>query len=177
LRYYPFLAQPQVAIVVGSPTKTNIDQVHTLAQHVPALVQPLDDPALPPSLPAVIVLHSGLTPLAFSARQPIHHALARAAVTHLRALSDRGWLPDRLIVTGGETAQAVLDSLAPSRVQWFDVHTLQAPLVGHGLLRGGSFHGVELITKGGLVGDAALLYQLTFTPLLASRWPTGSLVR
>ncbi|WP_053960357.1 four-carbon acid sugar kinase family protein [Sulfobacillus thermosulfidooxidans] len=172
LPYYMTSPPTTTAIIMGSPTPTNIRQVNYIQNHHVHSVQCISlenstDYHRPQS--SIVVLHSGLEPLKEMQRQPISQYLAERALTHLSALQDSGWIPERLIVTGGEMAQAFL---IKSQALHVNNYRLVAPLVSHGIIEGGIFDHCELITKGGLVGEDNLLYLLSLSPkLVAHKYP------
>lgn len=161
LTYYPGHVPERVAVIVGSPTVTNLQQIDYLLKQRAVSLLALAEPISPDSVNSLIVLHSGLTPVKAAHRQPIAAQLADQAGERLSDLRRQGWVPERIIVTGGEMAQAFLDGTHAVGTQ---VVRLLAPLVGQGIIRGGEYHAAEIVTKGGMVGSEALLYQLTLAP-------------
>lgn len=85
------------------------------------------------------------------------HRVARRLATLAASLVDR--LPDLagLLLTGGDTAAAVAAALGATSLR---ITGELAPLVAGGSLEGGRRPGLEVITKGGLVGDEDLLVRL-----------------
>ena len=61
-----------------------------------------------------------------------------------------------LFLSGGDTARRVLRRLGARGVA---IATEIAPLVAFGRLVGGPWHGLPVVTKGGMVGDEAMLYR------------------
>lgn len=166
--FYPAGPPARTLIIVGSPTMINLQQVAYLQKHYKMLTWPLDQPltqADASSLP-VIILHSGLTPVEARNRQDLSSLLAERAVTRLEELSHYHWVPQRFILTGGEMAQSFLDHVQATGTQ---MAGFAAPLVGHGWIDGGRYSGIEIMTKGGMVGAHTLLFELASRPSLSSR--------
>lgn len=165
--YYVTSPPTTTAIIMGSPTPTNIRQVHYIQNHSAVQCISLENPPYHHRLQSpIVVLHSGLEPLNDIERQPISQYLAERALSHLTALQESGWHPERFVVTGGEMAQAFLIKAQALHVH---NHRLLAPLVSQGIIEGGIFDRVELITKGGLVGEDSLLYLLSISPPLTTQ--------
>lgn len=164
LRYYPAVSPRRTAIIVGSPTTRNVQQVHYLLRHsnarVGSLGQSLDRMA---TLPDVIVLHSGLHVVKIGGREAWSRQLAHNAVARLEELSMQGWTPDRLVLTGGEMAQAFLDCTGAVGTR---IVAMPEPLVSHGYILAGSYADTEILTKGGMVGDESLFFELASLPAL-----------
>ncbi len=168
LRFYPAVPPARTLIIVGSPTTTNLQQVGYLQGHHQVLTWPLDQPlttTIVSSLP-IIILHSGLTPIDARQRQDLSTQLAQHAVMRLEELSHHQWVPQRVILTGGEMAQSFLDQVQATGTEMVG---LAAPLVGHGWIDGGQYSGIEIMTKGGMVGNHTLLYELASHPSLKER--------
>ncbi|MCY0877488.1 MAG: hypothetical protein OWU84_00860 [Firmicutes bacterium] len=165
LHYYPAETDLHTAIIVGSPTAVNIAQVQRLRERLPTWCWPLEEPMLSERKPedAVIVLHSGLQPVAHRDRRDLSGQLATAALARLHELAKSEWVPERFILTGGELSQAFLRQ---SGARGAIMHRLAAPLVGHGRIEGGRYADRELLTKGGMVGQPNLLLELVLTPPL-----------
>ena len=163
LRYYPGRIPERIAVIVGSPTATNLAQIEYLCQRRPIYDHFLGDPIVFSDLPDVVLLHSGRQPIQAEARQPISRSLAESAANRLLELEQQGWTPERFIITGGEMAQAFLDQVEANAVE---ILRLPSPLVGQGVIRGGAYSGCEIVTKGGLVGDRQLLHQLVLAPAI-----------
>jgi uncharacterized protein YgbK (DUF1537 family) len=79
---------------------------------------------------------------------------------HWQAWQAVNYHPARLIVSGGDTAAAIL---ARAQAQRVDARRLLAPLVGAGVVVGGRLAELELVTKGGKVGSSELLADLVWT--------------
>jgi uncharacterized protein YgbK (DUF1537 family) len=84
-------------------------------------------------------------------------ALAQRVLEHLARWAEERWRPDRIVASGGATAGALMHA---ARAEGVAVTRLAAPLVGFGHVCGGILDGLELITKGGMVGDETLLTDL-----------------
>lgn len=173
LRYYPAPTPVHTAIIMGSPTDTNVRQASYLASHTPAMLWPLSQPIGPIGDTAnIIVFHSGLATVRENQRIDMSTQLAIAARLRLTELASHGWQPDRLIVTGGEMSQSFLDE---THARGLDSTALASPLVGHGWIRDGLYKNTEIMTKGGMVGHDALLVELCALPALRPHnHPQGS---
>lgn len=162
LEHYPGRGPSRVVIVVGSPTRINLDQIAYLQGHQAVELRHLTDPIGEGTHASTIIFHSGLQPIDARGRQPITQELAKSAKDRLNELDGQGWAFDRLIVTGGEMAQALMDQVGAEGTH---VIQLLAPLVGQGIICRGVYDGREIVTKGGLVGDATLLHRLVRAPI------------
>ncbi len=89
--------------------------------------------------------------VAFPARRKARRLLAHASLEAARRSK-----PARLVLVGGETAYAVL-KLALAKALY--VSGAWAPLVARGVVVGGAFDGVALLTKGGSTGRESLLWE------------------
>lgn len=164
LEYYPCQQPIHIAIIVGSPTSTNVRQVNYIAQYSQAMIMPIDEPLRHQNLSSTIVMHSGLHAITAASRRNIIDHLADSACHRLEELGARDWVPHRIILTGGEMAQSFLDRTHADGVRIF---SLLAPLVGQGIIEGGNYNGVEIVTKGGMIGADSLLFHLTLPPLIS----------
>lgn len=161
LEYYVAPMDFRVVVIVGSPTQVNLDQIQYISRRRSVRLASLMDPVTPINTPSVVILHSGLEPISSDLREDITEDLAKAAYRRLDELRKQNWVPQRIILTGGEMAQAFLDCTYAKEVR---IQTLLAPLVGQGTIIGGEYHGIEIVTKGGLVGTESLLYELSKAP-------------
>ncbi len=171
LEHYPGIGPDRVALVVGSPTVINLRQIEYLRRRRKVAIRNLSEPIDGERLPSIIVIHSGLEPIDAAHRQPLARALARDAKCRLDELQSQHWIPDRLIVTGGEMAQAFLDQIGAHGT---NVKRLLSPLVAQGIIDGGAYDGREIVTKGGLVGDEALFHRLVMAPSIIGNDRGGS---
>jgi len=164
LHYVPKPPPRPVAVVLGSRSVQNQRQLGQLGRSGQVVIRSVwDAPGCdgwgePPR--PVRVLTSWARRLAPG--RATDRALAEAFLRHWQAWQEDHYRPVRLIVSGGDTAAAILAAAAAERV---DARRLLAPLVGSGVVVGGQLGQLELVTKGGRVGTAELL-----TDLVATAW-------
>ncbi len=165
LNYYPATPAGPTAILLGSPTAINLAQFRYLVKRLPTFAWPLGQTIgeHTPGPENVVALHSGLNVIEPARRQNVSDQLARWAVTRLQELTQRGWAARRIVASGGEMSQSFLDQ---SGAKGTRLASLRSPLVGHGIIVGGRYQGIEFLTKGGLVGYPALLVELALGPAL-----------
>ncbi len=155
LRYVPRIPPRPVVVVWGSNSRDNQRQLRHLLRTSEAALVSLWDPPDPSTTGSLRVLQShGVLKPTGSATDA---ELACRVLYHLRLWDDQGFRPTRLIISGGDTAQAVLRASGAEGVQAL---RSPAPLVGAGIIRGGSLDGLELVTKGGKVGSPDILLDL-----------------
>ncbi|MGC8487740.1 MAG: four-carbon acid sugar kinase family protein [Clostridia bacterium] len=155
LRYLPESPPRPVAVVWGSGSAENARQLRQLSRVSDAALASIWDPP-DPSLSAmirVLVSHAVVRPPGPETDAAVSHRVLQ----HLHVWADHGFRPARIIISGGDTAQAVLRASGARSLQAL---RSPAPLVGMGLIQGGSLHGLELMTKGGKVGSPDLLADL-----------------
>jgi uncharacterized protein YgbK (DUF1537 family) len=161
LRWYPVLEHAVVVVVLASPTAQNREQLRVLAAAEGTVV--IDASTQTDPLDARPLSHATRTVVieTLAGDEDESHALAdRAAATalttldHLRA---NGRRIAGVIASGGSTAAALLDSLAPTTLR---ADGELAPLCPRGTLAGGHWSGLALVTKGGLIGESATLLEL-----------------
>jgi uncharacterized protein YgbK (DUF1537 family) len=153
LKYWS-VPRRNVAVVLGSDTATNRRQLAHVQAWRECRVSTLWDPPQPAE-GRIRVLKAW--PSAHEAGPATDRLVAEAVAAHLAVWQAQGWRPDRLVMSGGATAQAVINGIGAHQVL---AHRLSAPLVGWGLAVGGPFDGLEVVTKGGMVGSEDLLLDL-----------------
>lgn len=165
LEYYPAPRPKNVAVIIGSPTAINVQQIAYMMHHSEALVVAIDDPFPFAAVAPLIVFHSGLHPIETASREKISEHLATGVCRHLADLAQHNWFPQRLILSGGEMAQAFFDH---THAEGAYIQSSLAPLVGQGIIWGGEYHNTEIVTKGGMVGEESLLFELAVAPAVHS---------
>jgi uncharacterized protein YgbK (DUF1537 family) len=91
-------------------------------------------------------------------RDPRHANDAAAAVAALLAgAQERGLRCHGIVASGGHLASVLVDVLGAQRLS---VSGEVAPLCAHGMIAGGPWSGLTIVTKGGLVGDDDTLSAL-----------------
>lgn len=173
LRYHPHRAAPRpryVLVVLSSATEKNLEQLDELVSRTSATVlgpstdsegwTPGDDVE---SKPTVVVVETISSTGGANGREPdLSEAAARSAATLLNGSRRTGHRCVGLVVSGGYTAACLMKELGADGIR----STGEArPLCGTGTLVGGDWHGLRMITKGGLVGDA-----FTLSGLVTSLW-------
>ena len=153
LRYFP-PARRHVVVVMGSGTAVNRAQVDQLGRATPCWVGSVWK-APSAALAPIRVLVSWEEDRPAGSRTD--QALAQRVLEHLARWAEEGWRPGRIVASGGATAGALMRA---ARAEGVAVTRLVAPLVGLGQVCGGVLDGLELITKGGMVGDETLLTDL-----------------
>ena len=93
--------------------------------------------------------------LAFIGEGAVRRA-ARAGMADATDILCKGVGPRGLVLSGGATARQVLRRLGARGVV---LEREVEPLVAYGRLAGGPWHGLPVITKGGMVGDRASLWR------------------
>jgi hypothetical protein len=168
LRYVPRLPPRPLVVVWGSGSPENERQLRHLLRASEAVVVPLWDTPDPSITGRVRVLKSrGVVKTPGPATDT---AMARRVLEHLHLWEAQGFRPKRLVISGGDTAQAVFrESGAEGVLALYN----PAPLVGAGVIQGGVLHGLELITKGGKVGSPDILLDLVERGLETPSCPRG----
>jgi uncharacterized protein YgbK (DUF1537 family) len=180
LRWYPVLEDAVVVVVLASPTAQNRDQLRVLAAEQ-AIVMidaaetgPLNAPPLSRAVRTVVgedTRGAETDPLGDVVRTVVIQTLAGdehqprtlaecAAIVTVAALEELRANHRRIagvIASGGSTAAALLDRLAPTTLR---AEGELAPLCPRGTLAGGPWSGLALVTKGGLIGESATLLEL-----------------
>jgi hypothetical protein len=143
-----------VAIVLGSGTATNRRQLAQLEAWPECWVATLWDP---PQAAQGRMRVLKAWPSSHPAGPKTDELVAEAVAAHLGYWQEQGWRPDRLVMSGGATAQAVLARFGTDHVM---AQGLSGPLAGWGRVVGGPLDGLEVVTKGGMVGSEELLLDL-----------------
>lgn len=154
-------AASYVLVVLSSPTDLNRLQLEVLQTRTGAWRYDADDVVagrapLEWSPPPVVVVDTirdgaGGDPWAGSA------VAARAAQEVLEQGGARGHACRGIVVGGGRTASTLMDVLGARAIA---ARGPVAPLCGAGRVVGGAWDGVQLVTKGGLVGGPDTLAQV-----------------
>jgi uncharacterized protein YgbK (DUF1537 family) len=147
----------KVLVVVGTPAADTLGQLEAL-ERLPAVTtlqigprSPL--PALVPTLDeAVLVLRA--TPLEHAGNSLRDRGEHAAAVADACARLAQTYRPGGIVLTGGATARLVCERLG---VQAVRVTGELSPGVPHGVLAGGVWDGLPVITKAGGFGGPTLL--------------------
>lgn len=156
LRYYP--ARPVkgfVLAVLASPTETNRRQLETLARggsvRVVTSEQVLSAPFDVVSNDVdVVVIHTFEDSQQFV---PAERA-AIASSTLMWAAENAGYRCRGLVVTGGDAASRTLEAIGATGLSAVDE---PLPLCAQGVVVGGRWPGLPVVTKGGVIGDARTL--------------------
>lgn len=157
-----------VLVVVSSATRPNQEQLAELrrrrrtvvvdARELVAGRRRVDWPAVRQGGTAVVVETVSAYPDDTAEAWLLAAAAARAAAFVLEDGHDRGGCrPAGIVVSGGQTASALMDALG---VRWLDADGELAPLCPQARLSGGVWTGLRIVTKGGLVGTADTLSDL-----------------
>lgn len=160
----PLWKSSYVLIVLSSPTETNRRQLRNLLSHNPganvhqagALLAGAEAIAWEKvEDPGIVIIETISSTIDEPACRWDQAALAAQAAS--RALEDgsrAGWDCRGVVVGGGQTASALMDAMG---AMWLRPVGEASPLCGHGFVVGGEHDGLEVVTKGGLVGpDDAL---------------------
>lgn len=171
LAHYPCASRPGVVVaVVASPTPANRVQLQALRQQAGVAVV-ASDPSEPLVLadveaalggdPWAIVLDTTNVQIdEVDATDPARHpaeAAARAARLVAETLLREGTRCAGFVVTGGDAAIHLVESLGASSL--LPVREVE-PLCPLGLLAGGRWDSVPVVTKGGVIGSPSTLLRL-----------------
>ncbi|MQA87179.1 MAG: hypothetical protein GEV03_21760 [Streptosporangiales bacterium] len=154
-------------VVLSSATRTNHDQLAelrrrraTVVLNARALVageSRMEWPQAPRGSP-VVVVETLSAPARDTAEAWLLASVAvRAAGYVLEDGLDSGCRCAGIVVSGGQTASALMDVLDARRL---DPSGELAPLCPYARLRGGTWTGLRVVTKGGLVGTTETLARL-----------------
>lgn len=169
-RLVPLAGQDRHLLVVGSRSERARRQVELLMQRLPVdhvLVQsgePEQSHDLAPSLREAMESPAKYLLLTPQAPSPDHWGMAVVSPEEIvRNLARtarfvvQNWAPRSLLLSGGDTAQAVLDRLEVSGIR-----LLQELLPGVvvGMVQGGPLAGLLVLTKAGALGDDDVLIRI-----------------
>lgn len=158
---------PPILLVIGSTAAQTHDQLRQAQQGLTTRVEQVDparlgDPAVRATLEAV---DDGIPVVGWHTTPPAAD-VDRAAATGIPdrlAQATRAVASDRrlggLFTCGGEVTAAVLSAL---EADGLDVEAEVQPLVVTGRLCGGPWHGLPIVTKGGLIGDDRAILDSIF---------------
>ncbi len=145
-----------VLVVAGSPTTVTRQQLARLQRALPTAVVHITPGTVPASLPqanASTVLVVRAAPSRSGARDAGEHAQAVADACAAWAVSFR---PDALVLVGGATARRLCERLG---VQAVRIGGEMAPGIPYGVLVGGIWDGLPVVTKAGGFGPPELLVE------------------
>jgi D-threonate/D-erythronate kinase len=159
------LAGPRfVLVVLASPTAANRAQLDELvARENPTVLDPTHASRRWPEgevepTPGIVIVQTirSADSVASEAAGPAEVA-ATAAASLLDRLRRRGDRCAGVIVSGGHAAARLVEALGARGIE---AQEETRPLCGTGTLIGGSWDGLRIVTKGGLVGDPSTLEEL-----------------
>lgn len=168
-------------VVVGSPSAHSRDQLTAVTECLPADIRELEptvDAATAADM-AIASVREGRSTVGWrtspvspdtAARfvEQVPRTLASATARVVESCPVGG-----LFVCGGEAATAILESLGATGL---DIESEVQPLVVAGRLAGGPWHGLPVVTKGGLVGDDRAILDSLFAlqTMMTQRTRTNS---
>jgi uncharacterized protein YgbK (DUF1537 family) len=165
LAYHPARrrrARPFVLVVIGSPTRENAAQLGELMSTAPGACTVRADAG--PGMGTIdwervaecrVVVVETISGGARDEGAAGHAELAaRAAESVLMEAAGRGLSCRAVVATGGHTAASLVEALGATAIDPWDE---MEPLVPRGVLSGGPWHGLEIATKGGMIGSTATL--------------------
>jgi D-threonate/D-erythronate kinase len=164
LRHHPASARPGpeiVLVVLGSNTALNHRQLDALRAARPVVVAGTADPdwdAVARGGRTVVVETIAGSEPDDERRDPrLADGAADAAAALLGRAHERGLRCRGVVASGGHMASRLVDALGARRL---GVAGEVAPLCPRGMLHGGPWSGLPVVTKGGLVGEDATLATL-----------------
>jgi D-threonate/D-erythronate kinase len=167
LRHHPLAAGSRaefVLVVLGSNTANNhrqLDALRGTCDTVVVIAADGGDPsfdALPDGGTTVVVETISRSRSDDERRDPaLADRAADAAAALLGRAHERGLHCRGVVASGGHMASRLVDALAADRL---GVVGEVAPLCPRGMLAGGPWSGLSLVTKGGLVGEDGTLTAL-----------------
>jgi D-threonate/D-erythronate kinase len=166
LRHHPLAVGPPVGfalVVLGSNTARNHRQLAgLLASRGATVLAAGDDPdwdavALGPETTVVVETISRSQPDDEHRDPRLADRAADAAADLLGRAHERGLRCRGVVASGGHMASRLVDALGAQRL---GVRGEVAPLCPRGVLHGGPWSGLPIVTKGGLVGDDGTLDTL-----------------
>jgi uncharacterized protein YgbK (DUF1537 family) len=164
LRHHPAAARPGpeiVLVVLGSNTALNHRQLDALRAAWPVVVAGTADPdwdAVARGGRTVVVETIARSEPDDERRDPrLADEAADAAAALLGRAHERGLRCRGVVASGGHMASRLVDALGARRL---GVAGEIAPLCPRGVLHGGPWSGLPVVTKGGLVGEDATLATL-----------------
>lgn len=164
LRHHPVSARPGaelVLVVLGSNTALNHRQLARLRDARPVLVAGTAEPdwdAVERGGQTVVVETIAQSEPDDERRDPrLADRAADAAAALLGRAHERGLRCRGVVASGGHMASRLVDALGADRL---GVVGEVAPLCPRGMLHGGPWSGLPVVTKGGLVGEDATLATL-----------------
>jgi D-threonate/D-erythronate kinase len=164
LRHHPVSARPGaelVLVVLGSNTALNHRQLARLQDARQVVVAGTGEPdwaAVEGGEQTVVVETIASSTPDDERRDPrLADAAADAAAALLGRAHERGLRCRGVVASGGHMASRLVDALGAGRL---GVAGEVAPLCPRGVLHGGPWSGLPVVTKGGLVGEDATLATL-----------------
>jgi D-threonate/D-erythronate kinase len=154
LRSYPI--EPSLYLIVyASPTPANAAQLAQLQRRVPEVVVVTAGDPHPEGFAdgTVVVVET----LSREGGDELAAVAAETAVAILEAGRRKGSRWRGAVVSGGHAASCLMDRLGASALE--PIRETQ-PLCPKGILRGGSWDGLPIVTKGGRIGDDETLTAL-----------------
>jgi uncharacterized protein YgbK (DUF1537 family) len=166
LAHYPRLDEGEFTLVlVSSPTQENVAQQSQFEGLPDACLLGPTEVLADPSGSWVSMLRSGMTIVistitggpSIIRQSALAGQAAQAAVAVLHAADRRGLRCSRVVVSGGQTAQLLVDALGIPGLWPLDQ---VGPMCSRARINGGRWDGLIIVTKGGQMGSPGTLVAL-----------------